>query len=118
MITATVTGNLGKAPESRATQSGKVMASFTVASTAKKDGPTTWVDVVCFDEQADMVCERLQKGDRVVVTGRMDLESFQKRDGSPGFALRMIADEVGISLRWPKRGGSRVEEDSSELVPF
>ena len=123
MITATVTGNVGKAPELRTTQSGKQMASFSVASTAKKDGVTTWVDVTCFDEQADVVSQRLGKGDRVVVTGRMELESYQKRDGSQGQSLRMIADEVGHSLRWPKReavgaGVSSGEVSEDEPIPF
>ena len=103
MIQATVTGNVGKAPELRTAQSGKQVASFSVASTAKKDGPTTWVDVVCFDEQADVVSQRLKKGDRVVVSGRLALETYEKRDGSQGSSLRMLADEVGHSLRWPKR---------------
>lgn len=103
MITATVTGNLGKQPELKVTRSGKNMCSFSVASTYKKEGQegqTTWVDVVCFDEQADMVSQTLQKGDRVVVTGRLSLETYQKKDGSQGTSLRLMADEVGRSLRW------------------
>jgi single-strand DNA-binding protein len=119
MIQATVTGNVGKQPELRDTKSGKPMATFSVASTEKKDSPTTWVDVVCFDEQADMVTQTLQKGQRVVVTGRLSLETFDKKDGSKGFSLRMVADEVGVSLRWPKRaaaGASSILDDDE--IPF
>lgn len=118
MITATITGNVGKAPEPRMAKSGKPMANFSVASTEKKDGPTTWVDVVCFDEQADVVCQTLQKGDRVMVTGRLNLETYQKKDGSQGFSLRLVADEVGKSLRWPKRTSSAVVEEEEEAIPF
>jgi single-strand DNA-binding protein len=124
MIEATVTGNVGRAPEMKTTRSGKQMAGFSVASTEKKDAPTTWVEVVCFDEQADMVCQSLQKGDRVVVTGRMALETFQKKDGSTGFSLRLMANEVGRSLRWPRRSAgampevSEVEEEAAEPIPF
>lgn len=123
MITATITGNVGKEPALRTTQGGKTMANFSVASTEKKDGPTTWVDVVCFDEQADMVSQSLHKGDRVVVTGRVALETYEKKDGSQGFSLRLVADEVGRSLRWPKRqavaAGVREDvNDPDEVIPF
>lgn len=99
------------------------MANFSVASTEKKDGPTTWVDVVCFDEQADMVSQSLHKGDRVVVTGRMSLETYEKKDGTQGSSLRVVADEVGKSLRWPKRqavaAGAREDvNDPDEVIPF
>lgn len=119
MITATITGNVGKEPTLRTTQSGKTMATFSVASTEKKDGPTTWVEVVCFDEQADMVSQSLHKGDRVVVTGRAALETYEKKDGSQGFSLRLMADEVGKSLRWPKRQAVAAGvEEADEVIPF
>lgn len=99
------------------------MTNFSVASTEKKDGPTTWIDVVCFDEMADVVSQTLQKGDRVVVTGRMALETYQKKDGSQGSSLRLVADEAGKSLRWARRqavaAGVREDvNDPDEVIPF
>ena len=123
MITATITGNVGKTPELRMAKSGKQMANFSIASTEKKEGATTWVDVVCFDEQADVVSQSVQKGDRVVVTGRLALETYEKKDGSQGSSLRLVADEVGKSLRWPARqavaAGVREDvNDPDEVIPF
>jgi single-strand DNA-binding protein len=115
MIEATVTGNVGKVNEIRITKSGKAMLTFSVASTEKKEGPTTWVEVVCFDEQAETCSETLQKGQRVVVSGRMGLETYQKKDGTQGFSLRLMANEVGVSLRWPKREAVSVGDDE---IPF
>ena len=106
MITATITGNVGKRPELRTTASGKPATNFGVASTYKpKDGEssTTWVDVALFDEAAVEACERLEKGERVVVTGRMELENYTRKDGTEGQSLRLMADEVAISVRFPKR---------------
>jgi single-strand DNA-binding protein len=99
------------------------MANFSIASTEKKEGATTWVDVVCFDEQADVVSQSVQKGDRVVVTGRLALETYEKKDGSQGSSLRLVADEVGKSLRWPARqtvaAGVREDvNDPDEVIPF
>lgn len=106
MITATIVGNVGKAPELKVTSAGKAMTNFSVASTIKREGrdpQTTWVDVVCFDTQAEEVSERIQKGERVVVSGRLQLEKFTRKDGTEGQSLRMLADEVGISVRFPKK---------------
>jgi single-strand DNA-binding protein len=86
-----------------------------VASSEKKEGPTTWVEVVCFYEQAETCSETLQKGQRVVVSGRMGLETYQKKDGTQGFSLRLMANEVGVSLRWPKREAVSVGDDE---IPF
>ena len=122
MISATVTGNVGKQPELKTSRSGKPLVSFSVASTynPKKGEPTTtWVDVVCFDEQAEQVSERVNKGDRVCVTGRLELEKFQRKDGTEGSALRMVADEVGLSLRWGKRDRVAAGAASSDdHIPF
>lgn len=120
MISATVTGNVGKQPESKITSTGKAMATFSVASsfTPKNGEPrTTWVDVVCFDEQAEQVTERVSKGDRVCVTGRLELEKYTRKDGTEGSALRMVADEIGLSLRWGKKE-RQADDELVGAVPF
>ena len=118
MIEATITGNVGRTPELRVTKTGKQMANFSVASTAKSgDGEqTTWIDVAVFDEQADIVSETLQPGDRVVIRGSLQLETYTKKDGTAGTSLRLLANEVGKSLRWRKRDRSASREE--ELVGF
>ena len=120
MIEATITGNVGKAPEFQISKSGKPMTRFSVASTSKHGDQerTTWVDVTCFDEQAEVVSESVQKGDRVIVTGRLELEQYTKKDGTPGSSLRMIASDVGKSLRWHHRDSQRQEEREEVAVPF
>ena len=116
MIDATVTGNVGKVNELRITKSGKAMLTFSVASTEKKDGPTTWVEVVCFDEQAEACSQTLRKGRRVVVSGRMGLETYEKKDGTQGFSLRLMANEVGVSLRWLPKEAVGVSGQDEEAV--
>jgi single-strand DNA-binding protein len=124
MILATITGNVGKVGELRTTRNGKAMLSFSVASTVKRegqDGQTTWVDVSCFEEQADVVSQSLKKGDRVVVTGRLSLETYQKKDGTQGSSVRLLADEVGKSLRWGAKDRVPVAAGVSEVddvIPF
>lgn len=115
MITSTVTGNVGRDPETRNTKSGKPMVSFSVASTVRKEGrepETTWVDVLCFDELALGVVSQLHKGAKVVVTGQLALEQYEKKDGTPGHTLRLVANEVALSLRATKN----YEEDEPKFA--
>jgi len=122
MISAIITGNVGRQPELKTTRSGKPMATFSVASTYKgkdqPEGQTTWVEVVCFDEQADVVVQGLHKGDRVVVTGRLALETYTKNDGTPGSSVRVVADEVAASMRWAGKRQTVPADDSDEIPAF
>jgi single-stranded DNA-binding protein len=57
----------------------------------------------------------------VVVTGRLALENYQKKDGTPGSSLRLVADEVGKSLRWSGKGRQTVSagvEVVDDVIPF
>ena len=92
--TLTIIGNLTQDPELRFTPSGAAVANFTVASTPRtfdrqsnewKDGETLFMRCSVWREAAENVAESLQRGMRVVVTGRLvsrswdDKESGQKR---------------------------------------
>jgi single-strand DNA-binding protein len=118
MIKVEVFGNVGGDPELKQTKAGDDMVRFTVASTKKQEGRdpvTSWVTVMAFKEQAQMVAERVKKGDRVVVTGNLTVEKYEK-DGVERTSVTVMADEIGLSLRWPKRpagGGPKSESDDS-----
>ena len=118
MIHAELVGNVGQKPELKDTKSGKQLCRFSVASTKKVEGRepvTSWISVLCFDEQAVLVSEQVGVGDRVLVTGRLEVEKYEK-DGVERTSVTLLADDVGISLKWPKRSRdasakATVEED-------
>lgn len=117
MIRAEVFGNVGKQPELKETKGGKSMCRFSVASTKKVEGKepvTSWVNVLCFDEMASMVSEKVGQGDRVMVTGRLEVEKYTDKDGNERTSVTVLADDVGISLKWPKRQGAAKAESASE----
>jgi len=84
MSSFAVTGNLTAAPELRFTASGKAVANFTVAENRKRgeDDVTHFFDCTAWDSLAENVCESLDKGVRVVVTGRVEQQSWTTDDGS------------------------------------
>ena len=105
----TVVGNLTAAPELKYVGSGTAVASFTVASTPREknkqtgeweDGEPMFVRCSVWRDYAENVTESLAKGMRVVVHGRLQVRSYQRKDGSQGTSIEMQVDEVGPSLRY------------------
>ena len=76
----TIIGNLTADPELRFTPSGAAVANFTVASTPRmfdrqsnewKDGETLFMRCSVWRDAAENVAESLQRGMRVIVSGRL-----------------------------------------------
>lgn len=107
MNNITVTGNIGRSPELQFTPQNMAVLKFSVADTRGKDDKkhTSWHNVVVFGEQAQAVADKLDKGSRVIVTGRLQIDSYEKKDGTKGTRIEIVADEVGLSLRYPATGG-------------
>lgn len=115
MIHATVTGNLGRDPELKQTRTGKQMATFSVASTTKRDGKepeTTWLDVVCFDRLAEDAAGNFRKGMKVILYGQLSMETFTRKDNTEGSALRMVANDIGLMVR-----SKQDREETDEPAP-
>lgn len=108
MNNITLIGNVGKDPEIRFTPANKAVCRFNVADTRGKDDDkkTIWHTVITFEEQALNVAEHVRKGSRVIVTGRISKSSFEGRDGVKKEITELIADEVGLSIRF----GSKTEK--------
>jgi single-strand DNA-binding protein len=98
----TVIGNVGRQPEGlKYTGSGLAVLKFSVADTRGKDDQkkTSWYDIVVFGDQAEAVVEHIGKGDRIIVAGRLQVEDYEKKDGSKGKRVEIIADAVGRVVR-------------------
>src|SRR4051812_47312501 len=76
-------GNLGRDPEMRYTPSGKAVTNFSLAVSRQSRGPdgdsreeTEWFNIDCWDRQAEIANQYLQKGRQVYVEGRVRLRSW------------------------------------------
>lgn len=103
----TLVGNLVDAPELRFTPAGQAVANFRVASTPRifdknandwKDGETLYLTCNIWRQPAENATESLEKGTRVIVSGRLKQRSYEK-DGEKRTVYEMEVDEVGPSLR-------------------
>lgn len=106
--TVTLVGNLTRDPELRFTPSGQATSSFGLAvnrrwqdrQSGEWQEVTSFFNVVAWREMAENVSESLSKGDRVVVTGRLEQRSWETEQGERRSVVEVVADEVGPSLRW------------------
>jgi single-strand DNA-binding protein len=105
----TVIGNLTGDPELRFTPSGAAVASFTVASTPRtldkatnewKDGEALFLRCSIWRQAAENVAESLQKGMRVIVSGRLQQRSYDTKEGEKRTVIELQVDEVGPSLKY------------------
>jgi single-strand DNA-binding protein len=104
----TLVGNITKSPELRFTASGQATTTFGLAvsrrwqnrQTQEWEEATSFFDVVCWRELAENVSDSLNKGARVVVTGRLEQRSWEVGEGERRYRIEVVADEVGPSLRW------------------
>jgi len=99
----TITGNLTRDPEIRFGDNGNTYTRFGVATTRRdKSGKetTSFYDVVAFGSTAANAGDSLTKGSRVLVYGRQEVREFERKDGTKGTVVEIVADEVAASLRF------------------
>jgi single-strand DNA-binding protein len=115
--TITIIGNVTRDPELRYLTSGTALAQLGVAVNRRYmqnnewQEETSFFDVVCWRDLADNVSESISKGDRVIVTGRLEQRSWETQDGDKRSKVEIVADEVGPSLRWATARIEKIRRD-------
>ncbi len=116
---ASAYGRLGKAPKAITTQSGKPMASASLAvnvSTARDPDATHWLPLLAFGSQAETLA-RHQQGDMLAVTGRLQRNTWTDKEGAERIDLQLIVDQI-TSSRTVRPGGKpkpKPRDDYREL---
>src|SRR5438093_13502673 len=104
----TIAGNLVDDPELRYTPTGQAVAKFRVASTPRfrdnasgewKDGESLFLTCNVWRQAAENAAESLQRGMRVIVSGRLKQRSYETKEGEKRTVFEVEVDEVGPSLR-------------------
>lgn len=109
MLTAVVTGNLGKSAEIRQTSAGAV-CSFSVASNAKVKGEkvTTWVRCSLFGKRGESLAQYLTQGTKVAVSGELSMRTHEGKT-----YLEMRVSEIDLMGGGERGGQQRTESKSS-----
>ncbi len=112
----TIIGNLVDDPQLRYTPTGQAVANFRVASTPRfldkstnewKDGDSLFLSCNVWRQAAENVAESLQRGMRVIVSGRLRQRSYETKEGEKRTVYEIEVDEVGPSLRNSRATGGQ-----------
>lgn len=104
----TVTGVVGADPRLHVTPQGLAIASFRLASTRRyfdrtkgtwEDGDTNWYSVSGFRQLAQNMMDSIERGQRVVVHGRLRVRAWDNGEKS-GTSVEIEADAIGHDLSW------------------
>lgn len=128
MNTVQILGNLARDPEVRYTQSGKAVATFTVAasntyidSNNETKEQTAFINCVAWGKLGESV-GNLRKCNRAFVEGRLQTRSYETQDGQKRYVTEVVANFVGTSLMNGDAGTSNFDSfenaNQDENIPF
>lgn len=109
-------GRLGKDPELQVTPTGKAYTKFSVAVDQGKEQQPMWVNVTTWDKLAETVERYAYKGVQVFVQGRLQLRSYQDKEGATRQAVDITASVVQLLERKPE--SAPAPATTSERDPF
>ena len=128
-------GNVGAAPESRTTTGGTKITNFSLAtSRPKRDSEgkilkddngrrvedTEWHRITCFNGIGKSVADNVEKGQKVMVRGRIHYTRWTDQENIERFGVEIIADEVTFlsygKSRQQQNAASQDNDDDD--IPF
>ena len=100
-------GHFTADPTTRATPNGVTVCSFTIGVTrSRKDAngekQSDFFRINTWRQTADFCGKYLTKGSKVVVTGELNLNSYEGKDGKTRYTLDVQADKVENLTEKPK----------------
>ena len=125
-------GRLTKDPELRYSPSGVAVTNFTLAldrkfKNAQGEKETDFIPCVVFKQLAELTANYLAKGKLASVDGRIQVRTYNDKDGQKRWETKVIAEDVrflspkdGNSSESPNSSGSQFghEVNLDEEIPF
>lgn len=102
-------GRLTKDPEQKTTTNGKAVCSFSIAVDKRgKDAGTNFIDCVAWEGRGETISKYFKKGSPILITGRLDQQSWRAKDGSNRSKLMVIVDDFNFT------GNKEIDSTPSE----
>lgn len=117
MNVATFAGRVGQDAELKYTQSGKAVASFSLAINQGKDGngeerAPLWIKATIWEKRAEALAPHIKKGSFAIVSGPVSIETWaNKNDGSAQGRIIVTVREFTFG------GGSAQGSGNSNSAP-
>ena len=99
-------GRLVATPELRTTPNGVPVTSFRIAvdrpSARGAERQTDFIDIVAWRNTAEFVCRYFQKGNPIVVEGRIQVSNYNTREGEKRSRVEVVADNINFVVGAPR----------------
>ena len=94
-------GRLGQDPEVKTLESGKTLATFSIATSDyyyndkdEKVEDTQWHNIVAWDKKAELVSKYLQKGKEVAIEGKLVHRSYETSKGEKRYVTEINMSDM------------------------
>ena len=116
-------GYLGKDPDVRMTQSGKVVVSCSLSTTESykdKDGKwqskSEWHNLVIWDKAAETFAKHFKKGSKVAVDGKLQTRQWEDQNGNKRYTTEILVKDFYF-VDSKKEKGSPTEDQENHGLP-
>ena len=118
MNSVTMIGRLCKEPELRRTQSGKAVASYSLAvKRPRSKDETDFVSVVTWDKAAEYLAQYGSKGDVVAVNGSLQSRKWEDKNGNKRTEWEVVTDSVEL-LSSKKNESNNTQPTQTQNAPY
>ncbi|MDR3561008.1 MAG: single-stranded DNA-binding protein [Negativicutes bacterium] len=110
-------GRLTQDPEVRYTQSGKAVASFTIAVnrfSGQGKNEADFIPIVAWEKLAEICGNNLTKGQRVLIEGRLQVRSYEANDGQK----RRVSEIIAQNMEFLERKQTSSADENKDPNPF
>lgn len=92
----TLMGRMTRDPELKYTANEKAVVSFTIAVDRdyKGEDAADFIDCVAWNKTADMIDRYFHKGERIIVSGRIQTRTWETNDGKKRKATEVVVDRA------------------------
>jgi len=119
--TITAQGNLVFDPDFSVTASGISRCKLRIACNDRKkddkgqwsDGDTSYFDIVLWRGLAEAAGDQLNKGQSVLVTGKVRISKYEDKNGVERTVVEITADEIAAVVK-----ANKVKEANADVDPW
>jgi len=116
-----IAGNVGKSAETRSTQNGDKVTSWTVAVEDRQgqEKRTIWFDCTLWGKRGESLAQYITKGGKVAVSGELSTREYEGKT-----YLTIRAEQVTLlggkpeGQREDRPMSKRVDVDDTDTIPF
>lgn len=111
-------GNLTRDIELQYSNNGTAVLnnSIAVQRRFKKEGQqeVDFINIVVWGKQAENMANYLTKGSKVAISGRLEVRSYEAKDGTTKYVSEIIADEVEF-LSWNSEQNNQSNDSTKDV---